>query len=167
MTPPPNPGPSHAPAEWFDEPNPAGVGDADERGLRFECTMCGSCCTGPLGYVLFTPAEGEAMAAAVGVSPDEFRARYTRDTIMGRSLSEKPSPFGNDCVFLDRTKIPGKAVCGLYESRPLQCRTWPFWHGNLQSPRHWERAAKTCPGINQGPATAPEVIRLTRNRLSI
>ena len=42
----------HAMTDWFDEPNPAGVADAQERGLRFSCTMCGNCCTGPAGYVL-------------------------------------------------------------------------------------------------------------------
>lgn len=153
--------------EWFDAPDPSATTDTGEHGLRFECTMCGNCCTGPSGYVLFTDDEADAMANAVGVTRDEFFERYTRDTMLGRSLGEKPSPFGQDCVFLDREKVPGKAVCGLYGARPTQCRTWPFWKSNLQSAGHWARAGQTCPGINKGPLTAPGSIRVTRDRLDI
>ena len=32
-------------------------------GLRFGCTQCGNCCTGPPGAVWFTAEEGRAMAA--------------------------------------------------------------------------------------------------------
>lgn len=154
-------------AEWFEAPDPTGLTATGERGLRFSCTMCGSCCTGPSGFVLFTDAEAAAMAAKVGVTPEAFRERYTRDTVLGRSLAEKPSAFGNDCVFLDREAVPGRAVCSLYEARPEQCRTWPFWKSNLASPRHWERAARGCPGMNTGPLTDPRTIRLTRERLDI
>ncbi|MCH8509398.1 MAG: YkgJ family cysteine cluster protein [Phycisphaerales bacterium] len=153
--------------DWFDRPDPTGRTGTGERGLRFSCTMCGNCCTGPSGYVLFTDEEARAMAAKVGVGLDEFLRVYTRDTVLGRSLEETPSRFGQDCVFLDRDTVPGKAVCSLYEARPLQCRTWPFWESNLASPRHWERAGRGCPGIDTGPLTAPETIRLTRDRLEI
>lgn len=153
--------------DWFDAPDPTGLTRTGEQGLRFECTMCGSCCTGPSGFVLFTEDEAHAMATELGVTRDEFWERYTRDTVLGRSLGEKPSAFGNDCVFLDREKIPGKAVCGLYGARPLQCRTWPFWKSVVASPRHWERASRGCPGINRGPLTPPGTIRLTRDRLDI
>ncbi|MBL8765546.1 MAG: YkgJ family cysteine cluster protein, partial [Phycisphaerae bacterium] len=86
--------------------------------------MCGNCCTGPEGVVLFTADEGRAMADKVGMPESEFLAAYSR-RVAGtqRSLKEKKTEFGNDCVFLDRQTIPGKAVCGLYEARPAQCRT--------------------------------------------
>ncbi|RMH23936.1 MAG: YkgJ family cysteine cluster protein [Planctomycetota bacterium] len=153
--------------EWFDRPDPTGLTETGERGLRFSCTMCGACCTGPSGFVLFTDDEADAMAAAMGVSRDEFLTRYTRETVLGRSLAEKPSPFGQDCVFLDRDRVPGRAVCGLYEARPEQCRTWPFWKSNLRTRRNWEQAAARCPGMNKGPLTDPETVRLTRDRLDI
>lgn len=159
--------PGDRPPEWFETPDPTGLTATGERGLRFACTMCGSCCTGPSGFVLFTDDEAEAMAAKVGVSREVFWERYTRDTVLGRSLAEKPSDFGNDCVFLDREAIPGKAVCSLYEARPTQCRTWPYWKSNLLSRAHWERAARGCPGMNKGPLTEPAAIRLTRDRLDI
>jgi Fe-S-cluster containining protein len=132
-------------------------------GLRFECTLCGNCCTGPEGVVLFTPEEGRAMAAKLGMPEAEFLAAYTR-RIAGsqRSLNEKHTSFGNDCVFLDRESLPGKAVCALYEARPSQCRTWPFWEGNLRSRKAWEATKRhvPCPGMDQGPVHSLQQIRI-------
>jgi Fe-S-cluster containining protein len=122
-------------------------------GLRFECTMCGNCCTGPEGAVFFSPEEGERMAAKVGLPLEEFLAKYSRRLGRQRSLAERVTEHGNDCVFLDRASIPGKAVCALYEARPEQCRTWPFWEGNLRSRKAWEDTKRhvPCPGMDKGP----------------
>jgi uncharacterized protein len=141
--------------EWFD----AGGGG----GLRFSCTMCGNCCTGPEGFVLFTPDESAAIARRLGVSIEVFVRDYTKDSPAGRSLREVPSRFGLDCVFLDRTTMPGKALCSIYEDRPAQCRTWPFWSSNLWSKAHWERAKRICPGMDRGALIPPERIRILRD----
>lgn len=152
---------------WYDEPDPTGQTSSAERGLRFECTSCGNCCSGPPGYVNFTDDEAKAMASAIGVSDDEFWNTYTHDTTEGRSLTEVPGPNGHDCVFLDRESQPGKALCRVYEARPEQCRTWPFWGSVVRTPRTWASAARGCPGMNQGPLHAPEHIRLTVNRVEM
>ncbi|MEO1534989.1 MAG: YkgJ family cysteine cluster protein [Planctomycetota bacterium] len=152
--------------EWFDQRGPrTGHRDARERdeGLRFSCTQCGGCCTGPSGYVKFTDDEARAMATKLGMPMDEFMRTYTHETPMGRSLTERVTEFGYDCVFLDREAAPGKAVCSLYEARPAQCRTWPFWTSNLSSEHAWRRAAMECPGIDRGAkATHPDEIRRQR-----
>lgn len=140
--------------DWFDRPR------AEEPGLRFACTQCGNCCTGAPGYVLFSEDEGRAMAAELGVPHVAFLDRYTRETPEGRSLREVRTEHGHDCVLLDRTSRPGKAICSVYTARPTQCRTWPFWPENLRSRRHWQRAAQTCPGIGRGPLHSPETVRL-------
>src|ERR1043165_2532419 len=144
--------------EWFDSPDP----ETGKPGLRFKCTMCGTCCTGPEGYVNFTEAEGKAIAKRLKISYDEFNREYTKTSPFGPSLKEKRSSRGLDCIFLDREKIPGKAVCGVYEDRPGQCRTWPFWPGLIQSRKDWERAKTACPGIDSGPLIPPEKIRIQR-----
>lgn len=155
------------PLEWFDHRGPRGGqrnADANDAGLRFSCTQCGSCCTGPSGYVKFTDDEAEAMAAKLGMPLDEFMRTYTHETPMGRSLTERETEFGFDCVFLDRESVPGKAVCSLYDARPAQCRTWPFWTSNLSSEHAWRRAAMECPGIDRGSkVTPPAEIRRQRD----
>jgi hypothetical protein len=152
--------------EWFDHRGVrAGQRDAQasDVGLRFACTQCGACCSGSPGYVKFSPEEAAAIADRLGVSVAEFHERYVHDTPMGPSLRETPGDFGNDCVFLDRTTMPGRAVCSIYDLRPAQCRTWPFWESTLSSEHAWRRASVGCPGIDRGPAvTAPEAIRRQR-----
>jgi len=57
------------------------------------------------------------------------------------SLKEKPNL---DCIFWK------DGSCSLYQARPLQCRSYPFWSSNLHSPQAWESAGKSCPGIGTG-----------------
>ncbi|MEZ6317251.1 MAG: YkgJ family cysteine cluster protein [Phycisphaerales bacterium] len=155
-------------AEWFDRPDPTGRTRTGERGLRFTCTQCGNCCSGPPGYVLFTEDEGRTIARKLDVPYDDFLERYTRDTPEGRSIKDVRAAGSRsfDCVFLDRD-AHGRALCTVYDARPGQCRTWPFWSGNLRSPVAWEGATRTCPGMNTGTLHPPEHIRVTRNRVRI
>lgn len=122
-------------------------------GLRFECTQCGNCCSGAPGAVWFTPEEAAAMAKAVGVPLDRFMADYTRRVGARRSLKELVRDGKHDCVFLDRDSRPGKAICQLYDARPSQCRTWPWWPENVETPQAWaETKQRTpCPGMGNGP----------------
>ena len=82
-------------------------------GLRFECTQCGNCCTGPPGTVWFSPAEGREIAGKLGISESAFRRRYAHKVDGRWSLGERKTTHGYDCVFLDRQSVPGKAVCSL------------------------------------------------------
>ena len=149
--------------EWFENPDPA----TGEDGLRFSCTMCGNCCSGPEGYVLIDDDEADALAKRLQLSLADFLERYARETSMGISLIEKLSPFGQDCIFLDREKIPGKAVCGVYEDRPKQCRTWPFWTSVIRSRATWERTKRTCPGIGKGTRYTVQQIRIARDTIEM
>ncbi len=153
--------------DWF-ERSPFGPPDEDgqsstEKGLRFRCTMCGNCCTGAPGTVMLDASARTALAKLLQLSEPDFVEQYTKPIDGGISLGERLTAFGWDCVFLDRTTVPGKAVCGVYESRPIQCRTWPFWKRNLVEERAWDRASVTCPGMNTGPLTPARTVRLTRD----
>lgn len=153
------PGPG---SEWFAHPDETG-----EPGLRFSCTMCGNCCTGPEGYVLVSDDEIAALAKRFGMSPAQFRDTHTHIGDHGRSLNERQSEAGRDCVFLDREKFPGRAVCGVYEDRPAQCRTWPFWKSNVVSRYAWRRAKHVCPGMDRGKRYTPLQIRIERDKVDI
>lgn len=123
-----------------------------KKGLRFECTQCGACCTGNPGTVQFTGEEGTAMARTLGLEAEEFLARYaTPSEPQGTwRLQELHTEHGFDCVLLDRCPDTGKTWCTAHDARPTQCRTWPFWPGNLRNPKAWERAARGCEGIGRG-----------------
>ncbi len=112
-------------------------------GLRFQCTGCGHCCTGDPGYVYVVRSEIEALAALVAVQVAEFEERFVRRVGKRKSLIELPN---GDCVFFDRLT----RRCRVYDARPRQCRTWPFWRSNLQTPEAWDETCRVCPGIGRG-----------------
>lgn len=118
-------------------------------GLRFECTRCGNCCTGPPGYVWFDEEEATAMAGALGITEAAFRQRYAKKTLGRWTLRDHRTARGHDCVFL-RFDAEGKSMCSIYSVRPKQCRTWPFWPENLTSEADYLDAARRCPGMQAG-----------------
>ena len=113
-------------------------------GLQFECKQCGRCCGGGPGYVWVTQNEIDALAKKLGLSSLLFEQVFVY-TVRGRKKSLKEYPNG-DCVLLDE-KLRG---CKAYEDRPIQCKTWPFWPQNIDSPKSWAVTAKYCPGCDQG-----------------
>lgn len=114
-------------------------------GLRFACTACGNCCSGPPGYVWVTREEIRRIAEFLGREAEWLPAEELRRVGFKYSLTEKPN---GECVYLRHEN--GKRVCGIYPVRPLQCRTWPFWDINLKSPQRWAEASEVCPGMNNG-----------------
>jgi len=117
-------------------------------GLAFECTGCGRCCAGPeQGYVWVTDRQITAIAEHLGISEDLMRRRYVRKVARRLSLVERAG--SNDCIFLAE-RANGERRCRIYPVRPSQCRTWPFWPGNLRSPDSWALAQLRCEGISRG-----------------
>lgn len=114
-------------------------------GVRFTCMQCGRCCREEPGAVWFTEDEAEAMAAFLGISMAEFHDRYVWKRYGKLSLREKPN---YDCIFLDRSGETER--CAIYEHRPSQCRTFPFWPDVLKTELSWESYSQTCPGMNCG-----------------
>ncbi len=148
--------PTDSKSEWY------------EQGLHFSCTQSGNCCTGSQGYVWFEEDEGQAMADFLGITLFDFLSQYTRSELGKRTLNETRNALGEyDCVFL-KADEQGKRGCSLYNARPHQCRTWPFWPENMVSPQAWEDAARRCPGManslkGQGKFYPIEDIRITRD----
>lgn len=124
-------------------------------GLRFACTQCGKCCTGEPGFVWVNDDEVTALAKAVGMPRREFEAVHTRKVRGERSLREKAN---GDCVFWAADR-----GCTVYAVRPRQCRTWPFWESNLETPADWDRTTDVCPGSGTGDLIpVEEILRRVR-----
>jgi uncharacterized protein len=112
-------------------------------GLRFTCTQCGDCCTGAPGHVWVNSEEITALAKLLQLDVEQFEDQFVRRVGARKSLKEFP---GGDCVFFDgRTR-----KCTVYDARPAQCRTWPFWDSNLKSPADWKHTCSVCPGSGKG-----------------
>ncbi|MBR2585053.1 MAG: YkgJ family cysteine cluster protein [Thermoguttaceae bacterium] len=125
------------------------------QGLRFRCRKCGGCCTGEPGYVWVTNEELEKIARAVHLDRYEFENRYVR-LVDGRRKSLIELPNG-DCVLFD----PVKRQCRVYDARPIQCKTWPFWERNIDTPNSWRKTARFCRGCDHPEGrlyTAEEII---------
>jgi Fe-S-cluster containining protein len=111
--------------KWWEEQN----------GLSFDCTQCGRCCK-TVGDVWFNGEEVLAAAELLGTSSEDFIAKYGQgETVEGwLRLKDKKSLEGDyGCIFLGDD---GK-TCSIYEARPTQCRTYPWWPRLIASPEAW------------------------------
>jgi Fe-S-cluster containining protein len=115
-------------------------------GLRFECTRCSKCCRHTPGYVFLSAADLENLVAAAGLERQEFLRTFCRTVSFGVakrvSLREKANL---DCIFWEN------GGCSVYEARPLQCRSFPFWSACVSSPEEWDFHARQCAGMGKGP----------------
>ena len=121
-------------------------------GLAFQCTGCGDCCSGDPGVVWVTNEEIQQIAEYVGLTETEMKLRFTRREGKKTTLTERDN---GDCKFLDG----GSRRCTIYPVRPQQCRTWPFWNSNLESPETWEEVKRACPGAGKGQLVQLEEIQ--------
>jgi hypothetical protein len=122
-----------------------------KKGIRFECQGTGRCCTsrGSYGYVYLTLKDRRRLAEHLKISTLSFTRRYCSKTSGHFHLKD----FRKDCQFLK-----GKG-CSVYEARPTQCRTWPFWPENMNA-RSWARdVVEFCPGIGKGRLYSEEEIQ--------
>jgi hypothetical protein len=132
-------------------------------GLRFECTGCRYCCGVEPGYVFLSSEDLQNLCGYLGIAEEEFMQTYCRLIPMGSisyvSLLEKER---YDCVFLT-----GKG-CQVYEARPLQCRTYPFWASIVEDKESWNLECASCPGIGKGRLySKQEIIALLEMRAGV
>jgi len=112
------------------------------QGLRFECQPgCTECCQ-QRGFVYLTETDLARAAAFLGMTPAAFERRYVYRT---RKRLRLRVPRDSTCHFL-----LGDG-CSIHPAKPTQCRIFPFWPELVESRREWNKAARYCPGMNQGP----------------
>ncbi|MCR4942335.1 MAG: YkgJ family cysteine cluster protein [Campylobacter sp.] len=88
------------------------------------CKDCGGkCCTGESGYIWINDTEISALSKHFELCEDEFKKLFLFKENNKFSIKEKPYKDGFACVFFDERN----KNCAIYEFRPTQCRTFPFW----------------------------------------
>ena len=121
------------------------------KGLHFSCIECGNCCT-------LTVEEAQDIAALFTLPYQDFIKQYCEIYDNGETLHLRSRDNG-DCIFLVEER------CSVYQHRPKQCRTFPFWPENLKSEYRWNLVAAECPGIGQGRLYTPEEIESIKNSM--
>lgn len=128
-----------------------------ENGLRFECTGCGACCRIEDGYVEITLEELSRVSDYLGLEMVVMMERYIlRQKEPG--IFEIKSGEDRACIFLKENR------CQIYDVRPNQCQTFPFWPENLKSKYRWHLVSKECPGIGKGPVFSKQEIESILHR---
>ena len=112
-------------------------------GIRFECQGSGQCCVSRdgYGYVYMTKQDRIRMAQSLNMSTTAFTKKFCEKE---DGLYHLIDGEEGRCLFLN-----GKS-CGVYQGRPTQCRTWPFWP-EVMNATVWEKeVAQFCPGVGTG-----------------
>jgi Fe-S-cluster containining protein len=133
--------------------SPEDSGPFYSKGLKFSCTQCSACCRYESGFVFLSEKDLHVLSKSLKMGYTEFMEAFCRWVPFSAgaerlSLREKSNL---DCIFW-------KDGCSVYEARPLQCRSFPFWPAVLDSKRAWKSTAEVCPGMGQGKLHSAEVI---------
>lgn len=116
-----------------------------KNGLNFQCARCSKCCRHEPGYVFISTNDLKTIPSVLGISKDEFLKKYCKKIDLGIcsrvTLIEKSN---YDCIFWE------SGSCLIYENRPIQCKTYPFWSSSLESKEDWENLGYSCPGVGHG-----------------
>lgn len=109
---------------------------------ELKCAMCdGNCCIGESGYIWITKQEIENLTKHLNITIDELAQKFIFKVGYKFSIREKLISKNNyACVFFDLTK----KQCSIYEVRPSQCRTFPFWE---YFKNNIEEVKEECPAI--------------------
>lgn len=114
-------------------------------GLQFSCKRCSFCCGHSPGFVYLSKRDLESLCRHTKLSAKQFVETYCRwaDYSYGEQVLALKEKKNYDCILWENG-------CTCYESRPVQCSTYPFWTWMINDRETWEECGKTCPGINNG-----------------
>lgn len=106
------------------------------------CLTCrGKCCRGRQGYIWLTMEELKKIAHSRETPTEAFARQYVRQVNGKLSLKEYILNNEHFCCFLD----PVDYRCTIYDYRPTQCRTFPFWEEFKDDTKN---ILLFCPGIS-------------------
>lgn len=105
------------------------------------CSTCqGKCCTGESGYINVNNLEIENIASFLNLQVNDFGTKYLFKYGYKYSIKEREHEGSFECIFYDRESNG----CEIYDVRPSQCRTFPFWE---YFKTRVDELKLECPGI--------------------
>lgn len=107
------------------------------------CSKCGGkCCTGDSGYIWIDESEIESLSKFLELTNQVFKERYLDKFGLRYSIKEVKFKGGYACCFFDQKALN----CSIYDYRPKQCKTFPFWDYFKQNFKELERE---CIGVKR------------------
>ena len=108
------------------------------------CDTCnGNCCIGESGNIWINNKEIDRLRKHLNIGIVETFDKYLEKRGYRYSIKEVQLSKDNyACVFFDLEK----KQCSIYEVRPTQCRTFPFWDYFKENK---EEVIKECPAIKE------------------
>ena len=105
------------------------------------CEKCGGkCCIGDSGNIFVSKDEIYRLLEYFNLDFQEFNEKYLRKVGIKYSFKEVEFEQGFACIFFNQKT----RKCDIYNLRPKQCRTFPFWD---YYKFHKEEIKKECLGI--------------------
>jgi len=94
----------------------------------FDSTLCsqceGNCCIGESGYIWINQNEIISLSRLLNITVEELKLKYLNKVNYKFSIKERKLSEDNfSCAFFDINL----KQCSIYDARPSQCRTFPFW----------------------------------------
>ncbi len=108
------------------------------------CESCaGNCCIGESGYIWINKQEINDLAKYLNIGVEELKEKCLFKVGYKYSIKEIELDKNNfACCFFNLAK----KQCMIYEVRPTQCRTFPFWD---YFKTNENEVYEECPGIEK------------------
>ena len=104
------------------------------------CSACkGFCCRGASGRIWVNRKEMENICRFLNIQPWDALVTHFYKVQGSWSIKEIAREDEWWCLFLDE-----EGCCTIYDVRPAQCRSFPFWRVYRDQP---EKVAGECPGV--------------------
>jgi Fe-S-cluster containining protein len=104
------------------------------------CDTCKGYCCRWGGYVWITEDEMVAMADILKMDLEVFAREYVKAAYGRLSIQERLRDGEYQCAVFD----PFNNRCRVYDARPKQCRTFPYWD---QFKENYQVLLELCPGV--------------------
>lgn len=129
-----------------------------KEGLKFSCQRCSNCCGKTPGFVYLSKNDLLKLCEFFKCDIKSFVEKYCRwaDYYEGATVLALMEQKNYDCIFLENG-------CTVYDARPIQCSTYPFWSWMVADKETWNDVAKDCPGMNQGKIYDEDFIEQSKN----